>query len=483
MLTEAGFAPLTETKQDNGPNQSARTGYDTDVPLGGTSATQPGGQYPAGRANFMAELKAAYLACPWLSAPIDAIARTVTAGGLLLTPDGHGEDSTQTQPPNVQALQELLDTCNPAQDIIQLLRGCVTDIGVFGDAFIEVVWLLGRPVALYPLDPATMTVLADEHGDVTGYQQGLDTRTADFEPHEVIHIPADSPHGSLYGVGVAQKALLPTEIWLFTAGLLKATMRRGDPPNMHLDFPLEVQPADVRKWRSQYVVRNLGAENIGNPITTRGGATLGELQRGKIADWMATMDQARDTILSEAGVPPAQVGVIESGNLGGGTGTSQFKVFKVNTCSPIASIVLEKLLYHLVREGFGIEDWSLQFGEVDYRDDKTLEDIRDMRLRNGSWTLDRYLVDINEPAVGADLGGEEHVLVDRQNIVQWRDIGAMSAAMIASKYKTGTAPAEPEPPPPQESTAATRWRRSVARHYQQLVEKAPAMAGNGHRPH
>jgi hypothetical protein len=54
-----------------------------------------------------------------------------------------------------------------------------------------------------------------------------------------------------------------------------------------------------------------------------------------------------------------------------------------------------------------ISGWHLKFKDVDFRDSKTIEEIRDMRRRNGSWTLDRYRADICQvrrvraPAQGA----------------------------------------------------------------------------------
>jgi hypothetical protein len=80
------------------------------------------------------------------------------------------------------------------------------------------------------------------------------------------------------------------------------------------------------------------------------------------------------TPLNVAGVPPSKVGVIMSGNIGGGTGPDQDKTFRVNTCVPIAVIVMEKLSYHLTREAFGIDGWELGFAEVDWRDEQVVED-------------------------------------------------------------------------------------------------------------
>ena len=46
--------------------------------------------------------------------------------------------------------------------------------------------------------------------------------------------------------------------------------------------------------------------------------------------------------------------------------------------------------------------------------EQIIEQIRDMRLRNGTWTRNKYATEIGEPACD---GGDDPVLVDRQNLV------------------------------------------------------------------
>jgi hypothetical protein len=93
-------------------------------------------------------------------------------------------------------------------------------------------------------------------------------------------------------------------------------------------------------------------------------------------------------------------------------------------------------------EGFGITDWHVKFKDVDYRDSQAIEDIRDMRLRNGSWTLNRYRAEVGEPRVE---GGDDAVLIDRQNLVLWSDMNAMSKALIAGKGAPAVAAGEQPP--------------------------------------
>ena len=417
-----------------------RAGYVYGIPPGGMDEVRSGigGSTQSDRKSLLQELYEAYLACPWAWAAVQSIARTITSGGLVTdwTADtGEGDQTAPDKPPPVVALEALIAYCNPQQNIRQLLRNAIADLQVFGDAYIEVAWWGSLPVALYNLDSPTTTPIADVHGAVTAYVQVTDFgQRADFESREVIHISLDSARPGVLGVSPMQAALGPVTSWLFAAGTGKEEFRKGLPPNIHADFPAAAGEKDMRLWRDQYSSKNLGARNIGAPIITKGGVGLKELQTGKIADVIAGKNQCRDEILSTFGVPPAKAGVIESGNLGGGTGESQDKTYRVDTCGPVAELVLEKFNFHITIQAFHITDWTLKFGEVDYRDSVIVENIRDQRLRNGSWTLNKYRAEIGEPPVP---GGDDAILVDRQNLVLWAQMGDMSQANINAKNSRG----------------------------------------------
>src|ERR1035437_4073017 len=371
-----------------------RSGYMSGIPIGGATEISPGqsaGGDSIDRASFMQQMLQAYLSCQWSSACVDVIARTCTAGGIDAIPISASleSDKVPDMPPAVREVMDLLMFVNPYDDIRQLMRGAITDSLVYGDSFTEVVWLMGKPVSLWPLDPATMTILSDEHGILRGYHQSMPTgREVTFAPHEVIHVKLDSPGGGLYGLSPTQKNILPITSWLFTAALVKETMKRGDPIRAHVDWPLALPPSEMKRFQEQFQVRNLGARNIGNLFETKGGAHVQELGANQVKNWLDVLQQRRDEILSGYGVPPSKVGVIESGNLGGGTGTSQDRMFRVNTCGPIEEALLEKFTFALLYQAYGVTDWRLKFGEVDWRDDKVIEDIRDLRVRNGSWCVD-----------------------------------------------------------------------------------------------
>jgi hypothetical protein len=413
-----------------------RRGFEVGIPVGGLNEYRQtiGTSTQTDRHSLMQELYEAYLTCPWAWASVQAIARTITAGGLVTdwdTDTGEGDEDEPDKPESVLALERLIGFVNPQDDIRQLLRVVVTDLLVFGDAFVEVTWVGATPVALYNLDSATMYPQINEHGTVTGYVQVTEFgQRAAFEPREVIHISLDAPRAGAFGVSPTQAALLPITAWLFAAATGKEMMRKGLPATLHVDMPASMPESEINRWVGQHMQRNVGARNIGRPIVTRNGGAISELQAGKSADVESFLSQKRDEIIACYGAPPSKVMIIESGNLGGGTGEAQDKTFRINTCQPIAELVLEKLNYAITRAGFGIQGWHMKFRDVDYRDSAVIEDIRDQRLRNGAWTLNRYRTEIGEPPVD---GGSDAVLVDRQNLVLWSDMAAMSKAGIAGK--------------------------------------------------
>lgn len=415
-----------------------RAGFEYGVAPGGLTEVNQGigGATQTDRRSMLGQLYEAYLACPWAWASVNAIARTITAGGLVSdwdNDDGDGDEEEPAKPENVLLMERMIGYCNPRENIRQILRGVITDLLVFGDAYIEVVWVGNQPVALYSLDCPSMLPIADEHGTITRYVQVTDMgQRAEFEPRDVIHISLDSPRSGVFGVSPTQAALLSIVSWLFASATTKEIFRKGAPPTIHVDHPSGASPSEINRWNAQYVQRNVGPRNIGNPINTKGGAQVQELAQSRTMDFLEFLTQKRDEIIAAYGVPPAKVGIIESGNLGGGTGESQDRTFMINVCQPLAELVLEALNFHLAKIGFGVEGWRLKFRDIDMRDSKTVEEIRDTRLRNGSWTLNRYRADIGEPAID---GGNDAVLVDRTNFVQWQDMAAMSKASIAGRLK------------------------------------------------
>ena len=451
--------PVTESRGDL-PDVT-RSGFEYGVPSAGV--TTPAAAKSAGqsRQQVTGELYQAYLSCPWVSTCADAVARLVTAGGLMLVPDDGDED--QTRPPGVTQLDELMRFTNDSEDMVQLVRSTVTDLLVFGDGFLELGVLAETVASLWTLDTTTVSVMADAHGNLTGYLQHVSAeRTATFDPDEVIHFSLDAPRGGLYGVSPTQKLLVSITTWLFAAACLKEYYRRGMPPRLAMDLGKDTDPASAERYQQQFQARHLGPRNIGQPIITRTGAAgtaaqppIKELALDQIQQLHETMARARDEIVAGFGLSPSMVGIIESGNLGGGTGESQARTVHYGTVVPLQTLILEKFNFRLLQQA-GIKGWHFQFGEVDYRDSKTVEDIREQRLRAGAYNLNDWRAELGMDPVD---GGDQNVLVgrtvDKDKLVIWADTDAYAAAdraaALAATAMSAAQAADPEaalkPPP------------------------------------
>ena len=471
------------------PKVPQRVGYAEGVPNGGATSTQPADAWGGDSANRharMDQLLGLYVNCYPVSVAIDVIAKTATAGGLTPRPirDMNSPINIRQSPPaGVIAVTKLLRYVNPSMDARQLMRGVLTDMYIYGDSFTEVVYLKGAPLALYPLDPSTITVLTDESGDPTGYyQQTKRNKTANFSLSQVIHVRFDAPGNTVYGLSPIEKLILPVTTWIFGASLLRMTFMRGDPLRAHVDWPIALPDVERQRFQDQYRSRNLGLQNIGSLVETKGGAVVRELGVNNIAVWRMNQADVRDEILSGLGVPRSKAGVSQQGGLGGGLGVSEDRNFRINTVGPAQELVLEKFSFKLLYQAYGVEDWALYFGTVDWRDDYVLEQIRDLRIRNGTWSVNRARSDIGEPPVP---GGDVAILVDRQNMVVIRDLDALSKANLAvvqmaaagvdatqkgvgvqsntTTSKTKNAPANPptNPGKPDRMNAAQKQRQAI----------------------
>ena len=175
------------------PPDIEREGYEWGIPAHGQTRQQT-----QERRSMMEDLADLADQCVPISACRVAISKAVTAAGLeIVANDNIPEDQIpDTLPPEVLRLTNLLRFVNAREDMVQLARGIAEDLLTFGDSYVEVGCVLGEPAALWSLPAPTMSVKSDEHGNVEGYKQELDSnRIKEFKPEQVIHFTLDSLRG------------------------------------------------------------------------------------------------------------------------------------------------------------------------------------------------------------------------------------------------------------------------------------------------
>ena len=153
----------------------------------------------------------------------------------------------------------------------------------------------------------------------------------------------------------------------------------------------------------------------------------------------------RGEILAVYGVPPSKVSIIETGNIGAGSGDHQTQTFYEETIQPFQMRVAEKLTKHVIRQGFGITDWTFQFNRRAI-DEKDQAEIFNIYLQNGVFTPEevRRQVAPRMPDIQKSLGPSETIVNATREVVAienrfvnalgklFRDIKAAVAARLPS---------------------------------------------------
>ena len=121
-------------------------------------------------------------------------------------------------------------------------------------------------------------------------------------------------------------------------------------------------------------------ENPNGTLIVQGAEYITTQATNKEMQYIELETLVRDLTLSVYGVTPAEAGIIESGNLGGGTGQSQKETVKANLSGWL------KLFEGSHNKVFGRSgfDEIFKFKEIDLEDKEKRANIEDKKLRNGS---------------------------------------------------------------------------------------------------
>lgn len=115
-------------------------------------------------------------------------------------------------------------------------------------------------------------------------------------------------------------------------------------------------------------------------IITQGANYQATNNSNRDMEFLELLQYARDRIITMFGVPPAKVGIIETGNIGTGTGESQDKNFG-KVINGDCRVIEDAFNKNLGRSGF---QELFEFVREDHEDKQKRAEIEDKQLRNGT---------------------------------------------------------------------------------------------------
>lgn len=252
-----------------------------------------------------------------------------------------------------------------------------------GDAFIEVnheeIFQQKVPTGLTYVPSELMKWYDDT--EQWGFRQ-IDIR---YEPEELIHIhePDIQLKSSKWGMCKIDKIGLAIAIMFLGMRYNKQIMENdGIDPKAVLSFDKDM---DNQSFLNE--LARLGAlkqeEKKGGTLAIKGGVFTSPSVNSRDMDWGRLLELARDMIITGYGAQPAMVGVIETANLGTGSGESQKKNFK-DTLQGRAAFIEGAFNKSLGHNGF---DELFEFSDLDIEDKLNRAQIEDIRLKNGSLSI------------------------------------------------------------------------------------------------
>jgi HK97 family phage portal protein len=322
----------------------------------------------------------------WIRAVVGVICKAVTARGYSVVPTQPNAD-----PKNAEILLNFFTTCNPNDTFVEILDDITRDVYVFGNAFIELVRdARGTPREMWNLDATTMRVRADEHGAIQGYVQvpRYATRGAsqvDFGALDVIHLKLGTKGSTLYGLSPLVSLILPVTVDKFAQIYNRAFFLNG--AKIRGAFIMkDATPEQVERNREYLQARAKNPDLAHADLVLEGAIEFKQIGvNQKDMEFLQLREFTRNEILAVYGVPPSKVSIIETGNIGAGTGEQQTQTFYEETILPHQMRVAEKITKHIIRQGFGITDWAFQFNKRSI-DEKDQAEIFNIYLQNGVYT-------------------------------------------------------------------------------------------------
>ena len=206
-----------------------------------------------------------------------------------------------------------------------------------------------------------------------------------YEPHELIHIYNPSVRGKERHFGTslieecgASIALLNNAL-NFNNDILN---NKGLQPGTILSFDKDISSSNFNT-ELERINAMMKQTDKGGLLALRGAKFETGIQSNKDMSYMELMKFARDNIVSTFGVPPNKVGIIETANLGGGTGESQDKDWK-QTFEGASKFITTPINQHLKQAGFN-ERFTLN--AIDVQDRLLNAQVNEIYLRNGVLTV------------------------------------------------------------------------------------------------
>jgi HK97 family phage portal protein len=272
-------------------------------------------------------------------------------------------EPNRTQRKQIDEITTWLKNPNPTKRFSRLLYEWAEHMAITGDAYInKVTDRSGRVQELWGVHPATMRIVADEHGEIVGYVQRIASNKAEFTPEEISRLQLPSVFNDLYGHSPLESVLQEVHTDLSALRSNRAIIDNGFKPSVILMMKDGVKDA-AERVSSLIKQKHTGARNA-HGIMTVSGVEKVEQYSSNLKDMEFTQLRTLTTekVATAYRVPKFMLNQKESADLA--TSAVQERQFFNGTIKPIQDIIAEVLTEEVIHT-FN-DELAFYFNEPDF---------------------------------------------------------------------------------------------------------------------
>jgi hypothetical protein len=313
------------------------------------------------------------------------------------------DDENEMDASEVEIATKFLEAVNPNSTLAEIIKCTMIDFGTLGNGWVEVLREnndpAGLPSGLVHAPGLAMRLRQNLKGHVMLGRNTRDhaffrtlfsdpTEESSIDPttgsvlNEMIYFRTYHPASPYYGVPTIVPAIQAIKgNTLSTARNLRFFTNRSFPEYLvEIRSTTDNVPTDELAELEQNIdehFKNIlrGEDYKTLRVTLPAGVSI-HLEALGIKFDDVTLRQYRidnrDEVVRSQGMMPNRIGIIESGNLGGGTGASQIEIYKTSTIKPPQEMferVINMILHQEQPKGFGLKTVRWKIDEIDTIDE------------------------------------------------------------------------------------------------------------------
>jgi HK97 family phage portal protein len=279
-------------------------------------------------------------------------------------------EPTDKQRTAIADLERWLKNPNPTKRFSRIMYELVAHLGVTGDAYLnKVTDSKGRIVELWGVHPATVRIVADEHGLIKGYiQRYRGKNVATFQPGEISRYQLPSVVNDLYGHSPLESVMQEVNLDIQALRANKAIFDNGFKPSVIVRMKDGVKDT-VERLAALITQRHTGAAHQHGIVAVSGVEEITPYaQTLKDMEFTALRELTTQKVSTAYRVPKFMLNLKGAHDLA--TSSVQERQFFNSTIKPLQDLVAEVFTEDIIHS-FDPE-LAFYFNEPDFNDTDAL---------------------------------------------------------------------------------------------------------------